>query len=605
MPGLITLTNTGNGLDSLDFSSPPSCTTQPTSGTQLANKNYVDAQVGAIDVTNSSFTQPILQILNDASGNVKRNTALGQNALAQYNSLSIGTDNTCLGYNSLLENLQGEKNTAVGVNSLRYNTEGVSNTAIGYDSLSGANTGNYNTAVGMNSMVGVSNGSHYNVAIGYDAGNGGTSTWGNGSYGITLLGAGTSINGVYTYSTAVGSTAQIKKSNQIVLGTANEVVTIPKFTTAGVVHNLANGDLTSTLIFTSDISNNAITSAKIADNAITSAKIADGTILGSDISSNAITADLLALDISYNGTFKVKDIVVGTSPATQVANKGYVDQKVSALAGLTAPASLDTLSEIASVIADSSGNRIFALDASMNLNAPLASPTFTGTVRISTITPDGVVHTDVSGNLSSSKIITSDISDNAITSAKIADGTITSLQIANATITSAKLALDLDLSGNPTATTQSSSDNTTRIATTAFVKAQSYAPLASPTFTGTVKVSSLNTSGVVHTDVSGNLSTSSIIDADITNGAITSAKLVSNLDLSGNPTTTTQDITDNSTKIATTAYVKNQSYITSSSLGVMSLSQPVSPLPGSFYFDLSGNLFKVYGSSGWVSTTLS
>lgn len=49
------------------------------------------------------------------------------------------------------------------------------------------------------------------------------------------------------------------------------------------------------------------------------------------------------------------------------------------------------------------------------------------------------------------------------------------------------------LTGNPTATTQNTSDNSTRIATTAFVKSQSYlttatasstyAPLASPTFT--------------------------------------------------------------------------------------------------------------------------
>src|SRR5262249_30159378 len=40
--------------------------------------------------------------------------------------------------------------------------------------------------------------------------------------------------------------------------------------------------------------------------------------------------------------------------------------------------------------------------------------------------------------------------------------------------------------GNPTTTTQATADNSTRIATTAFVKAQAlaYAPLASPVFTG-------------------------------------------------------------------------------------------------------------------------
>jgi len=40
--------------------------------------------------------------------------------------------------------------------------------------------------------------------------------------------------------------------------------------------------------------------------------------------------------------------------------------------------------------------------------------------------------------------------------------------------------------GNPNAPTQSTSDNSTKLATTAFVKAQGYAPLASPSFMGTV-----------------------------------------------------------------------------------------------------------------------
>lgn len=44
--------------------------------------------------------------------------------------------------------------------------------------------------------------------------------------------------------------------------------------------------------------------------------------------------------------------------------------------------------------------------------------------------------------------------------------------------------------GNPTAPTPLTADNDTSIATTAFVKAQGYAPLASPTFTGTVAINS-------------------------------------------------------------------------------------------------------------------
>ena len=84
---------------------------------------------------------------------------------------------------------------------------------------------------------------------------------------------------------------------------------------------------------------------------------------------------------------------------------------------------------------------------------------------------------------------------------------------------SAKTVNDLVASGGAigaaTATTASTSDDSTKVATTAFVKAQAYATLASPTFTGTVTLPT----GTVGT---------------------------------------TQAATDNDTSVATTAYVKSQ-----------------------------------------------
>lgn len=56
-----------------------------------------------------------------------------------------------------------------------------------------------------------------------------------------------------------------------------------------------------------------------------------------------------------------------------------------------------------------------------------------------------------------------------------------------------------------TATTPSTSDNNTNVATTAFVKAQGYAPLASPTFTGTVTIpGGASISGYLTTATAGN-----------------------------------------------------------------------------------------------------
>lgn len=267
-----------------------------------------------------------------------------------------------------------------------------------------------NCALGFNSLY--NGGGDHNVAIGYTAG---TRSRPNNSYN-TFLGSEADLNNDsnnWTNSTALGYNSKITASNQIVLGTSSETVRIPKFTTAGVVHNDATGNLSTSLIGSDD----------------------------------------MALDISYNGVFKVKDITV-SSVDTQVANKGYVDLK---------------------------------------------------------------------------------------------------------------------------------------------------APLANPTFTGTVKVSSLNTAGVVHTDASGNLSTSPILDADISNNAITSGKLVHNIELFGNPSTTTQSSSDNSTRIATTAYVKSQNYVTSSSLGVMPVlsTEPTSPVNGSFYFDNDSGFIRVYYGGSW------
>jgi len=67
---------------------------------------------------------------------------------------------------------------------------------------------------------------------------------------------------------------------------------------------------------------------------------------------------------------------------------------------------------------------------------------------------------------------------------------VTTDVIVDDAITSPKVADDLALSGNPTATTQSAGNNTTRLATTAFVTtaAATKAPLSAPTFTGDVDI---------------------------------------------------------------------------------------------------------------------
>ena len=186
------------------------------------------------------------------------------------------------------------------------------------------------------------------------------------------------------------------------------------------------------------------------------------------------------------------------------------------------------------------------------------SPTFEGTVSISDFTGDGVVHNNSNGVLSSSLIVSSDIDSNI------------SLE-------------SPDLTGTPTATTPDDGDNSARIATTAFVissvsavsktsielgnvdntsdvskpisTAQQSAlnlkaPLESPIFTGSVSISDFSGDGVVHNNSNGVLSSSLIVSSDIDSNISLESP-----DLTGTPTATTPDDGDNSTRIATTAFV--------------------------------------------------
>jgi len=129
---------------------------------------------------------------------------------------------------------------------------------------------------------------------------------------------------------------------------------------------------------------------------------------------------------------------------TQVATTAYVRGEVAALVN-SAGATLDTLGEIATALGNDA-NLSATLTSAIALKAPLASPTFTGTVTL----PTGTV-----------------------TSGMILDGTILDADVnASAAIAQSKISgLTSDLAAK--------------------------APLASPTFTGTVTVAA---SGVAFTD---------------------------------------------------------------------------------------------------------
>jgi hypothetical protein len=115
-----------------------------------------------------------------------------------------------MGNSALFTNTTGQINTAVGNNALYSNTTGNSNTAIGENAL-------YNAVLGIE-----------NVAIGKNAG--ANSCKVTGANLNTFLGSYTDFDvpsNAYAQSTAIGYNAKITRSNQIVLGTYGQTVSIP------------------------------------------------------------------------------------------------------------------------------------------------------------------------------------------------------------------------------------------------------------------------------------------------------------------------------------------------------------------------------------------
>jgi hypothetical protein len=176
----------------------------------------------------------------------------------------------------------------------------------------------------------------------------------------------------------------------------------------------------------------AVTTAKILDGAVTSAKIADGTIVNADINASAAidwtklavsstvsetelgyldgvtSAVQTQLDAKYSSASATTDLALkaplaspaltGTPTAptatlgtntTQVATTAFVKAEVDAVIA-AAPGALNTLDELAAALGDDA-NFATTVTNSLAAKAPLASPTFTGTV---TLPAAGIVFSD-------------------------------------------------------------------------------------------------------------------------------------------------------------------------------------------------------------------
>jgi hypothetical protein len=166
--------------------------------------------------------------------------------------------------------------------------------------------------------------------------------------------------------------------------------------------------------------------------------------------------------------------------------------------------------------------------------APLASPTFTGIVTAPAIANSGNISVLANGATTNSPFGL-ELADNSTNPVIIkqkgsggmdigaAGGNILILAAAGATTVQASTTLTLTAPQNQTVlnTAPSNGDNSSAVATTSYVQAQGYAPLASPTFTGTVTaptISGVSQISAVHPGGLDITATTDLIQIQTSNG---------------------------------------------------------------------------------------
>ena len=277
---------------------------------------------------------------------------------------------------------------------------------------------------------------------------------------------------------------------------------------------------TGTIAVTQSAGNNssALATTAYVDAAVTSGSVADATTislgkiqLAGDLGGTASSPTVPGLaskaplaSPTFTGTPTLPTGTIATTQSagnnsTALATTAYVDAAVTS--GSVADATTISLGKI-QLAGDLGGTASSPTVPGLTSKAPLASPTFTGTPTL----PTGTIATTQSAGNNSTAVATTSYVDGAIStlSTSAQDALNLKAPLASPTFT-----------GTPTlptgtiATTQSAGNNTTAVATTAYVDGAlvSKAPLASPIFTGTVNGADAIFSGNV--DVIGTLSNTS------------------------------------------------------------------------------------------------
>ena len=298
---------------------------------------------------------------------------------------------------------------------------------------------NYDAAGTANSAVSAHNSDETNVHGIADTSALATKTYADSAVS-THNGVTTNVHGIADTSalattSALSSHASDTTSVHGIADTADLVVTSdPRLTDTRTPtdNTVSTAKIVDSSVTADKLAGDSVTSAKIADDAVTTGKIADGTIVNADINASAAidwtklavsstvsetelgyldgvtSAIQTQLDDKYSSASATTDLALkaplaspaltGTPTAptanagtntTQIATTAFVTGAVADLIA-SAPGALNTLDELAAALGDDA-NFASTVTNSLAAKAPIASPTFTGTV---TVAASGIAFTD-------------------------------------------------------------------------------------------------------------------------------------------------------------------------------------------------------------------
>ncbi len=288
------------------------------------------------------------------------------------------------------------------------------------------------------------------------------------------------------------------------------IVSINGFSTPGIVHNDASGNLSTSLITNNDIIANAgISDSKLA-NITTAGKVANSATTAT--SANNVNTIVLR---DSSGNFSA-----GTITAALSGN------------ATTATTATNFSGSLVGDVTGTQGATVVGLVGGQTA-ANVAAATVLANAATNLNTANTIVKRDVSGNFSAGTItanllgnVTGNVTGSASNNVLKAGDTMTgTLQLPAGTTALPSLVF----TGNTTTGLSSSATNILSFSTNALERMRISAG-------GVVSINAFTSAGLVHNDTSGNLSSSLLVNADITPATITNASLatISSANTAGN-----------------------------------------------------------------------